>query len=145
AAASRAAGGGRGACTSVSRRGERASERAGLPSPLELSPEALRALAAYAWPGNVRELRWMMERLLVTAGQGPVLVEHLPEQLRTGRAKPPPPPPGRNDDVATREAVIAALSECDGNQTRAAERLGVSRRTLINRMIEFDLPRPRKR
>jgi DNA-binding protein Fis len=41
--------------------------------------------------------------------------------------------------------VLQALEACDGNQTRAAEMLGVSRRTLINRMIEFGLPRPRKR
>ena len=44
-----------------------------------------------------------------------------------------------------KQRILAALAQCDGNQTRAAEMLGVSRRTLINRIVEFDLPRPRKR
>ncbi|HEX6763923.1 MAG TPA: helix-turn-helix domain-containing protein, partial [Polyangiaceae bacterium] len=43
-----------------------------------------------------------------------------------------------------RERVISALEACGGNQTRAAKLLGVSRRTLVNRIEEFNLPRPRK-
>jgi two-component system, NtrC family, response regulator AtoC len=44
-----------------------------------------------------------------------------------------------------RERIVEALARADGNQTKAAELLGVSRRTLINRISEFGLPRPRKR
>ena len=43
-----------------------------------------------------------------------------------------------------RERVIAALEECSGNQTRAAQLLGISRRALIIRLEQFDLPRPRR-
>jgi len=44
-----------------------------------------------------------------------------------------------------RHRVIRALEECGGNQTQAARLLGVSRRTLVNRLEQFQLPRPRKR
>lgn len=119
-----------------------ASAQAGLPLPPVISEAAMRALASYPWPGNVRELRYVMERTLVTAGSGTVQPEHLPPELAQGdagagvRATPA--------ESTTRERVIEALEACEGNQTRAAERLGVSRRTLINRMIEYGLPRPRK-
>jgi two-component system response regulator AtoC len=117
---------------------EAASHKMGSAVPPTISPEALKALETYAWPGNVRELRFVIERTLVTAADGPILPRHLPPQIANAVA-----PAGR-EEVATRERVVDALAQCDGNQTRAAELLGVSRRTLINRMIEFDLPRPRK-
>jgi DNA-binding NtrC family response regulator len=47
--------------------------------------------------------------------------------------------------VTERDRVLEALRQADGNQTRAASLLGVSRRTLINRLESFGLPRPRKR
>ena len=43
-----------------------------------------------------------------------------------------------------RQRIIDALKTCGGNQTRAAEMLGISRRTLVNRLDQYDLPRPRK-
>jgi two-component system, NtrC family, response regulator AtoC len=117
---------------------EAASHKMGAAVPPTISPEALKALESYGWPGNVRELRFVIERTLVTAAEGPILPEHLPPQIASAVAAVGP------EGVATRDRVIDALAQCDGNQTRAAELLGVSRRTLINRMIEFDLPRPRK-
>ena len=53
--------------------------------------------------------------------------------------------PVRSDDDAERERILAALEQCVGNQTRAAELLGISRRTLVSRLSEYNLPRPRKR
>ncbi len=116
-----------------------ASQQAGLAVIPAISEGATRLLEAYAWPGNVRELRYVMERTLVMAGAGPIAPEHLPEQIRSLDL-----PPSAGPDAATRERVLEALEACEGNQTRAAERLGISRRTLINRMIDFGLPRPRK-
>jgi DNA-binding NtrC family response regulator len=116
-----------------------ATKVAGLKGAPEIAPETTAALERYSWPGNVRELRYVMERTLVTAGDGPVRPEHLPPSVLSAVE-----PASAKTDAATRERVIEALAQCDGNQTRAAEILGVSRRTLINRMIEFGLPRPRK-
>ena len=141
----------------------RQMDRAPHPS---LSPAALAALQAYAWPGNVRELRNVIDRAVVLAPGEVILPEHLPPKVVAGAAAPPsiapgagilraparPAPPSTAADRLRREVaeeekqrILAALAQCDGNQTRAAALLGVSRRTLINRIVEFDLPRPRKR
>jgi DNA-binding NtrC family response regulator len=140
-----------------------ASRQMDRPAQPSLSPEVLASLQAYAWPGNVRELRNVVDRAVALAPGDVILPEHLPPKLVA--APPSPPPPGAGvlraparpaasaaadrlrREVAEEEKrrILDALAQCDGNQTRAAELLGVSRRTLINRIIEFDLPRPRKR
>jgi DNA-binding NtrC family response regulator len=49
------------------------------------------------------------------------------------------------DDTNERQRIARALDQCGGNQTRAAKLLGISRRTLINRLDSLGMPRPRKR
>jgi two-component system, NtrC family, response regulator AtoC len=140
----------------------------------ELSEGARQALLGYSWPGNVRELRNVTERSALLADGAVIEAEHIllepdpdlptesapssfvDELDQTGvfNALPAPPqmpniggtpPPGTSDErEAEKQRVLRALDSCGGNQTRAAEILQVSRRTLINRMIEFGLPRPRK-
>lgn len=122
--------------------------------PPALSPEALAALEAYGWPGNVRELRHTIERA-VALSEGPtILPEHLPPRVVAARGGAPSPasPPGldaldrvrREWKAVERQRVVDALAQCDGNQTRAAELLGISRRTLLYRLEEYGLARPRK-
>ncbi len=136
-----------------------------------LSPKALGLLQAYTWPGNVRELRNVIDRAVVLAPSDVILPEHLPPKLVDAASSPPSPgaratptpssaarvpsrPAPVSDaverlrrevDEEEKQRILDALAQCDNNQTRAAELLGISRRTLINRLIEFDLPRPRKR
>jgi two-component system response regulator AtoC len=122
-----------------------ACERAKRRAPT-LSPAALAALRAHPWPGNIRELKNTIERgLLLSAAADVIDAEHLSliAPSTTAGASPGMAGPLGLDD-GERGHILRALHEAAGNQTRAAELLGISRRTLVNRIIEFDIPRPRK-
>ena len=126
-----------------------------------ISPEALGLLERHAWPGNIRELRNTVERAVVLCQGALILPEHLPTHLVAGAARAPaaaPPehaePPSTEASVeqltlaldeVERRRVVRALEACDGNQTRAAELLGISRTTLVARIEQYGLPRPRKK
>jgi two-component system, NtrC family, response regulator AtoC len=74
---------------------------------------------------------------------GAIRPEHLPFD---GPAPPPAAPAASlRDEVAAaeRRRIVEALEQCDGNQTRAAKALGISRRTLVARLGEYGIPRPR--
>jgi two-component system, NtrC family, response regulator AtoC len=115
------------------------------PVPL-LTEEALAALAAYSWPGNVRELKHAVEAAFVLAAPGDIQARHLPEPIRRGGASGPPAAaadlPAAVDEVE-RRSIIAALTACQGNQTHAAVRLGISRRSLIYKMAKHQIQVPR--
>ncbi|MCK6550074.1 sigma 54-interacting transcriptional regulator [Myxococcota bacterium] len=129
-----------------------AARDAGLRRP-ELRPEARRWLEQHDWPGNVRELRNVVERAVLLAGDGPVTLEELPIEKSARRTLASPPPlaaaqlPGRapNDPGLDpeKQRILAALEACAGNQSRAAKVLGLSRRTLIRRLDEYAVARPR--
>ncbi len=127
-----------------------ASVAAKLGRPLpRLTDEAVALLRAYSWPGNVRELRNVVERAMVLCSGNVIDVRDLPEdRMRTPFAALSPhavvAPPVR-DDANERQQILDALEACNGNQTHAARLLGVSRRTLINKLEKFAMPRPRKR
>jgi transcriptional regulator with PAS, ATPase and Fis domain len=113
----------------------------------DIGAEAKEALIKHPWPGNVRELRNVMERAVVLSGGQRIESAHL--QLAAPPARKAPPtlaaqPPG-GDGSEERARIIAALEACAGNQTSAARLLGMSRRTLIYKLDELDIPRPRKR
>jgi len=124
-----------------------------------LSREAAALLQAYPWPGNVRELRSAIEHAAVASGGGPILPAHLPEAVRQGAAKPPAETPADlgamieqfvtalADGSPYREVmerlekalIRRALAEAGGNQSVAAERLGLHRNTLRNKLRDLGL------
>ncbi len=108
-----------------------------------LDPAALAALESYGWPGNVRELRHVLERAVAFADSGVITVEHLPATI-VDAASGAPPRPASGDVRATvkdfeRERILEALRAAGGNRTRAAEILGLPRRTLVYKLSKMKL------
>ncbi|WP_437590933.1 helix-turn-helix domain-containing protein [Sorangium sp. So ce1000] len=105
----------------------------------------------YGWPGNVRELRNVMERAAVLTSGDLIELADLPTHLTgvatsgAGAASAAPDDRPSREPAAERQRIIDALERCAGNQTRAAKLLGISLRTLVNRLSEYDVPRPRKK
>jgi two-component system, NtrC family, response regulator AtoC len=122
----------------------------GRPPPV-LPPQIMELLEAYAWPGNIRELKNVVERAVLLS-TGPIIgPEHLPLEKLAPTAAPPlgstPAPRVDTQKIVApteREKIIAALEACAGNQSRAAELLGIPRRTFVNKLDLYKIPRPKK-
>jgi DNA-binding NtrC family response regulator len=124
---------------------------------IELAAPALAALEHYAWPGNVRELRNAIERAVALCQSDRIELEHLPPKIARGdalgTAGVESPAESLTDarmrlerelEDLERRRLLKVLEECGGNQATAAQRLGVSRRTLVYRLSALGLTRPRK-
>lgn len=110
----------------------------------QLSPEAREAMLRYGWPGNVRELRNAMERIVLLEAGEAVLAQHLPAEFRSGAARSGRPavdlpPEGVKLEDVERELVRQAVERAGGNQTQAAELLGIERDALRRRLQKFNL------
>jgi two-component system response regulator HydG len=103
-----------------------------------LSNDCLAMFMAYEWPGNVRELKGVLEYAFVIAENGSITPQHLPPKMTRRETAPPPPsapqPAQQSSGLSEREALVEALRRTGGNQTKAAELLGVNRVTVYNRM-----------
>jgi len=109
--------------------------------PPGFTPEALALLGSYAWPGNVRELRNAVFRAAVLAEPPGIRPEHLPARIRTG---------GETSGLLARAAgrqlsleelerlyILQILRQTGGNKSRAAEILGLDRKTLYRKLTEY--------
>lgn len=105
------------------------------------TPDALEAMMRYEWPGNVRELRNAVERMVVMARGDKLTLRDIPAPvrdavpMRTGRGAPA----ALSLEHAERQMIVEALRATGDNRTRAAERLGISRRTLHRKLNEYGL------
>ncbi len=134
------------------------------------SGDAIAWLQRHDWPGNIRELRNAIQRAVLLTSDAIISADHLRGAdiaalgggssigiIRTDSTPPPPPSVASasregNDttglrsavDAAERAQIVAALEATRGNQTAAAKRLGIGRRTLIDKMIRLGIERGRR-
>jgi DNA-binding NtrC family response regulator len=113
-----------------------------------LSPDTVAALRSHAWPGNVRELRNVIERAALLCEGAELSADALPERVRI--AAPPSataearPASGRFAELVRSyetQLIADALSAAGGNQTKAAEQLGMPLRTLVYKLRSYGLRR----
>jgi DNA-binding NtrC family response regulator len=102
-----------------------------------LEQDAMYILENYPWPGNIRELRNVIERATILAEGDFIEVKHLPAML-VARGEESLPTltlaPGTTVDEAERKLIILTLEHCRNNKTKAAEILGISLKTLHNKL-----------
>ena len=108
---------------------------------------SMRILEQYGWPGNVRELRNVIERATILAPGPFIEVRHLPPALSSEPTVPHQPQvalaPGTTVEEAERRLIMMTLAHTRDNKTRAAEILGISLKTLHNKLNKLRL-RPKK-
>jgi DNA-binding NtrC family response regulator len=113
----------------------------------EVSKDVLEQLRRHSWPGNVRELRNVLERAVIIAGEGPVTPQHLPRDFGVSIGTRPPQenndidavrlPVGTTVSEAEKQLILLTLQHTKNNKTRAAEILGISLKTLFNKLKEY--------
>jgi two-component system NtrC family response regulator len=124
---------------------ERGREKHGRPN-LRLPETLMSYFEEHRWPGNVRELENVIERIVVLSDGDLVRSADLPSSLRVEPDRKnllqlKLPPEGISLEAVERELILTALRKFDWNQSRAAQYLDLSRKTLIYRMEKFGLRR----
>ena len=100
--------------------------------PVRLSPQAVQCLLLHSWSGNVRELRNAVQRACLLCRGDVIMPEHLPPKIAAlASSSALESPSGGRLSQMERATILATLSECKGNRTHAAKKLGISRRALI--------------
>ncbi len=113
----------------------------------DVEPKTLSMLQSCPWPGNIRELRNVLERAVIIAGEGTIAGRHMPPNLGAGGAVGPAPAGddpgvvavrvGSTVDEAEKALILRTLEHTRNNKTRAAEILGISLKTLHNKLKEY--------
>lgn len=107
-----------------------------------IEKNALEVLVGYNWPGNIRELKNVVERMIVLSSEDMLTLDLISEDIRQGR-KPlgeiTPLQGITTISAAEKELIRNALVENKGNKSAAAEKLGISRRTLYRKLEEYKL------
>ena len=110
--------------------------------PTRMTPRAMSVLRRYEWPGNVRQLENYLHRIFVLSENETIDLEDLPPEISDSSLPPGDfpveiPADGVALEEIVKEYIRVALTQTGGNQTKAAELLGISRRRLQNRMQNY--------
>lgn len=107
---------------------------------LGVSKEVMNILLSYDWPGNVRELKHAIEHGCLLSPGGEIFIDHLPQEpiewSKSGNTEPRPDKPRK----LTLEDLEQALAQTKGNKLRAAQLLGIHRKTLYRKIHQLGLP-----
>ena len=112
-----------------------------------VNAEVMDLFKTYHWPGNVREVRNVLERAAIACDRGLIAKQHLPSDFGrsvatgTGELSALRFPIGTTVDAAERELILQTLAATNQNKTRAAELLGISLKTLHNKLKEYEATR----
>ena len=121
---------------------KRFASESGTGAPKGIEPAALALLQAYPWPGNVRELRNAVERMTVLSRGDTITVADVPAEIRDAagtaeRTAPAGAIAGESLADAEKRQILAALERAGGNRSRAADELGINRRTLHRKLAAW--------
>ena len=112
--------------------------------PAAIEVDAFRCLLAYEWPGNIRELRNVIRTALAMSDGGVIRLRDLPVEVSEGVAssvqRAPSATVAKPYDAADRADVLRAIRDSDGNMSRAAKLLGLSRNTIYRRCRSLGIP-----
>ncbi len=111
-----------------------------------VSQQGMKLLTDYAWPGNIRELRNTLERAVILCGTGAIDPEHLPSELAAGGGESAylKLPYGLPLREIEKEYILATLSRLQNNKARTAQALGISEKTLYNKLYRYSGRGPRR-
>jgi two-component system response regulator HydG len=105
----------------------------------QMDAEAMKVMMNYDWPGNIRELQNVCERLQILSEGHTIMINDLPEHIKTPEKKDET---GEYDPTITvaeleKRWILKALHHFDGNKTQAAQALGITIKTLYNKLHEY--------
>lgn len=109
-----------------------------------LAPDALEALMLYSYPGNIRELSNILERAVITSEDDMIMaadiaLDRFPRTSHAAGSAAGSGRPLKPMMELERDALVKALEKWAGNRTKAAEELGISRRTILNKIKQYGL------